>query len=180
MVAWIFLGCNIVLWLSAFLVEKWEFRVGRMPERKKWQQENPGASFLYLTDWHTGSWGDLVGLSLVAWSFGESLVVWHHGVSLMALVVSLGVTAGFHRLWWRNNGVSNSGYPKDRQLSLFGKMHLVYTAALLYVSAYLLFLIMLREASGTVTSIALFGGALYGISFLCDYREGKFSVKRKC
>lgn len=173
MIPWIIVGLNIVSWFIIFIVQNWESQKGLIPQRKKWDINDPKKSFLYLQDWFTGTWGDLFGLSFVAWAFGASVDVWSGADAFVALAISLAITYCLHLIW--KNGLPNAGYPDRGTISLSGRTHLAYTSVLVFITAYLFLILLMGKVSAPAMLAATFGIMIYMISLIFDYKEGKFS-----
>jgi hypothetical protein len=173
MLALFFVVVNVLFWIGIVLLQRWEFRAGRIPARRKWNPEHPDGSFLYLQDWYSGSFGDLLGLSCLAWAFGANLKYWTTGLLLSAFVMSLAITISLHYFWKR--GRPNSGYPARGEISISGKAHLLYSFIHISIALSLFFGILSGDAGTTILIPTLCGVVLYGISLLCDVHMGKFS-----
>ncbi|MFZ1720825.1 MAG: hypothetical protein WAU28_05810 [Candidatus Moraniibacteriota bacterium] len=173
MISWLFVLVNILFWLGIILLQQWEFRTKRIPERKKWSRTRPDESFLYLQDWYAGNFGDLLGLSCLVWAFGANRVHWSGEFLLVAFAIGLAVTILLHFFW--KSVRPNSGYPVQGEISLSGRAHLLYVFIHISIALSLFFNILIGVA-GTLTLIATACGViLYGVSLLWDVHGGKFS-----
>jgi hypothetical protein len=169
----LFVASNIIFWLGLIGVQYGEFRMGRIPHKRSWSRTCPKEYFLYLEDWNTGSWGDVVGLSCMAYAFGAQSE-WSWNTLLIAGFIGLLSTLVLHTFW--KMGLPNSGYPYSGKLSLSGKLHLLYTWAQTSIALALL-IVFWNGALIVPSMVAISVGAIvYGSSFLCDFLQGKFTL----
>lgn len=173
MISWLFVLVNILFWLGIILLQQWEFRTGRILERKKWNPTRPDESFLYLQDWYTGNFGDLLGLSCLVWAFGANRAHWSGEFFVVAFTVGLVVTILLHFLW--KSVRPNSGYPAQGEISLSGRVHLFYALIHITIALSLFFDIFIGAVTTSTLIATVCGVIFYGISLLCDVHGGKFS-----
>lgn len=167
-----FLGLSIGLWLLVFCIQQWESRMGKIPGRRKWNRNAPQESFLYLQDWNTGSWGDIFGLSLLAFAFGNSSYFSGRKSDYIAFLIAVVFTAFLHKIWKKSN--PNSGYPDKGEISWSGVAHLIYT---LFHSFIVASLLLSFNAWGDEVVVPLvIGGCIYLSACLVDWYQGKLST----
>ena len=172
--------CNINLWVfGMYFVQVWESETGRIPPRKKWNPERPADSFPYLEDYHTGSWGDLIGLSLI--NFAVAGTLFSQGFSQwMIFCVGFGVVATivFDQVV-RKAGRRRSDWKcVDNRLTWAGKAHDVYFFGQMTSAVIALVLALVtRQMTGPMITIGLVGGALYIIPSIIDHRRGIADVR---
>lgn len=158
-----FLGLSVGLWLLVFCIQQWESRIGKIPGQRKWNRNAPWESFLYLQDWNTGSWGDIFGLSLLAFAFGNGSYFSGRKSDY---------TAFLHKIWKKSN--SNSGYPDKGEISWSGGAHLIYT---LFHSFVVVSLLLSFDAWKDETVVPLvIGSCIYFSACLVDWYQGKLSA----
>ncbi len=147
---------------------------GRLPMRRSLI---PGTrqEFLYMQDFWTMTWGDVIGLSSIAVTFAHLVVggfvaewQWVVGGVLGvagAIGFLLGCLRDIHKPDW--------GYHKRHKVSLGGASHLPYFAAGLAMAAICLWhLVWLwREP---VMWVGALGGVVYVVTFVLDIIDGNF------
>lgn len=171
----LFVGC---MWS----IQSWESRNGRIDQRVRHDPRNPLDSFLYLQDFWTNTWGDILGLSLVdyavtfliqdTWpldSFGIAACI---GVGAIATAVFLVACLG-------KRHKPDAGYSKTGKVSLAARMHLLYFAVQVAVSAIGLWIIGLMLLGWIPWTLGAFlgmgGGAVFILTFVLDVRTGRFA-----
>lgn len=138
-------------WLLVFLFHLWlrhlqqiSFEAGKIPARGS---TIPGTrqKFLWIQDWSTMTWGDLVGLApalcvglFLGGAYLPSLPNWQWVVVATTLV---GVITGweFHRMCLRPNHKPDYGFPRPGEASSMGVAHSVFfglSAGIILVTIY--------------------------------------------
>lgn len=167
-----FIFLNIFFWVLIFLVQSYEGYKQLIPKRRPGNRANSSESFLYIQDWHTGSWGDLIGLSLTSFAFGEVLNSRENCFFIIAFSLSILITLCLHLIW--KKGQPNAGYPFKGKMSYSGKLHLVYSMMHVYMISYLLLMLIFKEVGLQIMIVTGIGVMIYLFSFYFDYKLGKF------
>lgn len=138
----------------------------------------PGTNqcFLYMQDFATNSWGDLLGLSLIQTGFAH---LWVTGcLSLLEwteLVLVATITSGiFLYVCLQTHHKPDSGFPEIGKISSSGKWHIPYfgiNAGIAAVDIHLLF----GPLRGSAMWLSLAGGAIYVVAIACDIAHGNFA-----
>ncbi len=143
----------------------------------------PGTNqkFLYMQDFWTMTWGDLVGVALIDTAFVHLAVhgclgVWHWCVFAAAVVV-LG-------LWFANMCMGQGhkpdmGFPDIGKISWLGILHLPYFGSGVAAGAFCLWFIFTGDLRGPVLYVGLGGGALYALCFVAEIRSGNFDPLKR-
>ncbi|HEV3244792.1 MAG TPA: hypothetical protein VG102_00350 [Candidatus Paceibacterota bacterium] len=171
-----FVTVHLLFWFIISVIESWESRTGRIPARRGWDDVSP---FPYFQDWHTVTWGDLAGLSLIDFSAGYILcaTIPSWGAVLLSLVVAALGALSFHFRCMSRLHKPDSGYPAPGVISAHGFAHVVYFFIQLSICMLAAFLALEGKLTGTVLFAALLGGAVYVASFLFDWYPGRYSLK---
>lgn len=168
-------GAHLLFWLGITIIEAAESRAGVIPPPGQW---NGALPFLYFCDWHTATWGDLIGITLIDWSAGYELSSMTPSLWLVTLAMLVGFagTTAFHMRCLSPRHRPDFGYPKIGRISMTGRAHTLYLFAQSSLSALMLLLLGTGELRGTTLAVGLAGGAVYVASFLCDCYTGRFSL----
>lgn len=155
----------------------------------------PGTAqlFLYMQDFHTMTWGDLVGLSMVwsaslagigsGWSASRALT----GSIIIVLGAAIGLTAGmlFHQTRLKPDHKPDYGFPQAGKSSAAGLTHSVFFGLSFWVgSTGLIFFIVFWQEVGRDYSapllawIGVTGLAIWLAAGLADLRAKKFEPLR--
>jgi len=173
---------NFSLWFCVFCaqyVERWR---GRIDNRRKHNPKVPTESFLYIQDFHTGLWGDLIGLSLINVAFAVMMARTKASlrVLIIPIVAGISITTLFHRACMDLFHKPDHGYPASGVVSLSGRAHLVYFAGQIVVVTHVLKLFGSRKTSKTTATIGFLGACIYIFAFILDVKSGRFaSLKTK-
>ena len=170
---------NLTFWFFITAVEQFEYRHGWIPKQRAWTSEKP---FPYLANWHTGSWGDLIGLSLIDFSVGLYLSTYpslsFHEIALIIVIGSLATNVfRVHNLVPDHR--PDSGIPKPGTFSWSGKVHLLYFLLQVSLGLYVFELILMHTLNGYALCIALIGGMIYVASAVADWYAGRFKPLQK-
>lgn len=151
----------------------------------------PGTAqrFLHMQDYHTKTWGDLVGLSMVwsaslasisgGWSASHALT----GSIIIMLGAFIGLTAGtlFHQMCLKPDHKPDYGFPQAGKSSAAGLTHSVFFGFSFWIgSTGLLFFIVFWQEIGRDYSAPLLawidavGLAIWLVAGLIDLRTKKF------
>jgi hypothetical protein len=170
-----FVVVHLIFWFLITVIESFESRTGRIPMRRPWSESSP---FPYFCDWHTATWGDLVGLSLIDWSAGYAFSFTFPNAALIAILVATIGTVGFHLRCISKRHRPDSGYPFPGKISLQGRTHVVYFFLQLFVCTLVLLFAVEGKLPVTPLITALAGGAVYIASFMFDWYAGHFALLR--
>jgi len=132
--------------------------------------------FLGWNDFHTQTWGDLVGLALILVGFAHLI---NNGLitkdQLLVMILLTGVAMiGFFLMCIGPNHKPDWGYPEIGKISLGGLSHLPYFGAMTAIAIMCVYHIIIGNLRGPLMWIALAGGAIYIASFITDLKAGNF------
>lgn len=149
--------------------------------------------FLYMQDFHTMTWGDLVGLSMVwsasltgassGWSNSRALT----GAMVILLGATIGLMAGmlFHQMCLRPDHKPDYGFPSPGKSSTAGLVHSVFFGLSFWVGTTgLLFFIMfwkeiqLHYNATLLAWVYAVGFIIWLAAGLADLRAKKFEPLR--
>ena len=173
--ALLFVVLNILFWGLIFLVQENEEFEGTIPRRST----APTKPFRYLQDWHTATWGDWVGVSLVDAVAGYSMSVAHMPLLVVSTLIGFIFVFTFHIRAMQKNHRPDSGYPKPGIISTSGFLHLVYFFAQMSICAYVFLLALTRSICGLPLLLALAGAMFYILCLEFDITSGKFAEQQK-
>ena len=169
-------GLNFLFWLVVIVVESVESHYGLMPQRRSWKSSEP---FLYLRDWHMGTWGDLIGLSFVNWVAGYYIFsLSSSSVLFPALCVAFLASSIFFLDRFSGRRIPGSGFPRKGAISIHGVLHLLYFFIQSFLCAGVFLLIFYGETQRLFIILAVSGAVVYSLSFLADWWEGKLEPVR--
>jgi len=128
--------------------------------------------FIYVQDFWTMTWGDIVGVSLIWVAFFHVVVNWFGPYCWVFFwLVSLIVAWYFMQMCLSTNHKPDWGYPEIGKISMSGYLHLPYFGCSVVAGVWCLGLF---TVPGIVLVIYLTGLAIYGLCFLLEIRSGNF------
>jgi hypothetical protein len=154
---------NLFFILAIYLIQIFESKRKLIPKRKK--------NFLYLWDFNTGLWGDLIGLSLIDLSLIS--MGFNLGIITISLLISLAATTIFHLRCIGEKHKPDAGYPSKGKTSLSGRLHLVYFFVQFEIFVYTL-INFISPRSTNLKLTWILGLSIYATSFFIDIFQGKF------
>ena len=137
--------------------------------------------FLYLQDFWTMTWGDMVGVALsntvfVHLAVDGRLGMWHW-IIFAALVCGLMVQ--FANMCMGKKHKPDMGFPDIGKISTLGILHLPYYGIGVAAGVFCMWFILTGELRGPVLYVGLAGGAIYVACFVAEIKSGNFdSLKR--
>ena len=133
--------------------------------------------FLYMQDFWTMTWGDVVGISLI-WGAFLHLAIYRfefrHWIVFTALTVLF--MTGFAVMCFGKNHKPDMGYPYVGKISWNGILHLPYFGAGVSASIFCVWLIAFP---GIVLLVFLSGSVFYLVCFYLEIQSGNFEPLRK-
>lgn len=135
---------------------------------------DPPRKFLYMQDFATNLWGDLIALPLLQIGFADTYSRNLFGTTeeiIFSCTIPLSILA-FRSFCLRPNHIPDSGFPKSGVTSYSGWWHLPYLGINSAIAAVDCWILATNpEAPRTVL---LTGGAFYTLTFVIDCRRGNF------
>jgi len=158
-------------------VQDWEMVNGRIPDRREHNPERPTEGFLYIQDYATTLWGDLLALSFIDMAVGERIAEGFPAWLPVALCfgVGAGIATYFHfKEWMGLYHKPDWAYPWKGKVSAGGKLHTVYFS--LQVSVVLMgaWFLVTGSLSLFQALAVLVGGVLYLFAIYCDVKSKRW------
>lgn len=133
--------------------------------------------FLYMQDFWTMTWGDIVGVSLIWVSFFHLALAWFGPYSwIFFWVVAILLAWQFMRMCLGVNHKPDWGYPEVGKISVGGYLHLPYFGVSVVAGVWCLGLL---RVPGTVMYIYLAGLVVYALCFLLELKSGNLDPIKK-
>ncbi len=129
--------------------------------------------FLYIQDFWTMTWGDGVGVLLIANAFVH-LVVKDTSNLLWGLPILMVSGLGFLAMCLGKNHKPDYGFPDIGKVSFAGILHLFYFGAGIAASVMGVWNLITGDLRGPVMWVALVGGAFYIVCFILEMKSGNF------
>jgi len=134
--------------------------------------------FLYIQDFYTMTYGDLVGVPLIVVAFVHLAVqdityVWW---GLPVVVVSV---PGFLKMCLGKDHKPDYGFPDIGKISFAGILHLFYFGAGIGASVMCVWGLIAGNLTGAVLWVALGGGAFYVGCFIAEIKSGNFDPLKR-
>ncbi len=140
----------------------------------------PGTNqkFLYMQDFYTMTWGDLIGLSFIGNAFVHLVVygqvgVWHWLVFAVLAVVFAVV---YLVMWLGPNHKPDIGFPKAGKIGLQGIVHQPYFGFYMALSVLCIWFIFTGSLNGVVLYVGLVGALFYLVCHEADKLTGNFDA----
>ena len=179
--SWIILACVVVVntlyILAMFVAQECDWS---LPPHYTFI---PGTNqrFLGLQNFHTMTWGDLLGIPLIVNAFVHLAVnglisPWQW---LVFLVIAIVDAWGFRKMCVGPNHKPDMGFPETGKVSWIGFIHLPYHGVGVAMSVLAIWHIITGDLRGPVLYVALAGGVIYIASFVADIRAGNFDPLRR-
>ena len=168
-----------LFWLAAmFLAQQLD---EGLPPRHSIVKDSDGQKFLYMQDWYTVKYGDIVAVPLIVNAFlhlatnGE--IGFWQWIGFTALAITL-TTMGFlscldpdHR--------DDQGF-RDGLITAQGALHMPYFGVGWSMGIFSLLNLLLGKLTGPVMWLGIFGGVFYFICLVVEFKSGNFdSLKKK-
>lgn len=143
----------------------------------------PGTNqkFLYMQDFYTMFWGDMIGVTLIANAFVHLAVNSHVALWEWIVFILITVVDGFRfmKMCLTQNHKPDQGFPEIGKVSWHGLSHLPYHGAGVAMALFAIWHIITGELRGSVMYVALVGGTIYVASFITDIKTGNFDPLKK-
>lgn len=135
--------------------------------KEHWQE------FLYIQDFWTMTWGDGIGVLLIANAFVHLVVkdITNLWWGLPIVVVS---GLGFLKMCLGKDHKPDYGFPDIGKVSFAGILHLFYFGAGIAASVMCVWNLITGDLRGPVMWVALAGGAFYIGCFVLEIKSGNF------
>ncbi len=143
----------------------------------------PGTNqkFLYMQDFYTCLWGDLLGVPLIANAFmhlARNGFITAEGWFIFTIIVIVdGV--GFLEMCLGKNHKPDQGFPAVGQVSWHGLSHLPYHGVGVAMSLFCIWHIIVGNLKGVPLYLGLAGGAIYIAFFIADIKTHNFDPLKK-
>lgn len=143
----------------------------------------PGTNqrFLHMQDFHTMTWGDLIGIPLIANMFVHLAMNGFVGSGqwLAFFIIAIVDAVGFRKMCLGKNHKPDMGFPEIGKVSWTGFAHLPYHGVCVAMTVLSVWHIALGNLRGPVLYVGLAGGVLYLASFIADIRSGNFDPLKR-
>ncbi len=137
-------------------------------------------AFIYMEDFHTMLWGDVIAVPLIITGFIHVAV---QGLPLAEWLILFGIAIvdalGFLLICLGPNHKPDQGFPQAGKVSWNGLLHLPYHGFGVAMSILAIWHACWGELNGVPLHVALVGGAIYIISFIADIRAGNFDPLKR-
>lgn len=136
--------------------------------------------FLYIQDFWTMTWGDVVGVPLFVNAFVHSIFLTHDNSNIWwALVSGMIVIVIFLKMCLGKNHKPDYGFPQAGKISLAGILHLIYMGVGFGAGITCLKNLVTGTLYGPVLWVALAGGVIWIWFFVLEIKSGNFDpIKR--
>lgn len=138
--------------------------------------------FLYVQDFHSCTWGDLIGLPLIMNAFvhlvAGGYITNHAGwqqiqwAIFVLIVIVDGL--GFLLMCLGKGHKPDQGFPEIGKVSWHGLSHLPYHGVGVAMSVFSIYHAVIGNLRGPVLYVALLGAVIYIASFVTDMKVGNF------
>lgn len=137
--------------------------------------------FLYVQDFYSCTWGDLIAIPLVVNAF-----VWltMHGFVrswqwLIFAIIAVADGSGFLMMCLGDVHKPDQGFPEIGKVSWHGLSHLPYHGVGVAMSVLVIWHTINGNLRGPVMYVALLGGVLYLVTFAADVVSGNFDPLKR-
>lgn len=167
-----------MLWLGLiFAAQQLDKKLPRRHLLIPWTSQK----FLYMQDFWTMTWGDLIGVPLIWVAFIHLVVyrclgIWHW---LCFLALAVVVTAVFLKMCLSSKHKPDMGFPRLGKVSRIGIIHLPYFGFGVTSAIFCLWFIITGELRGPVLLVGFGGAAFYALCFLGDIKSGNLDPLKR-
>jgi len=132
--------------------------------------------FLYVQDFYTCTWGDLIGVTLIIANFGHLMAYGFIGPWQWFAGIIITIIAGWYflNMCLKSSHKPDQGYPCTGEVSLHGLLYLPYFGACIAMTALDIVHIFAGNMEGIFSQLLLFGFVFYAICFGKDIMAGHF------
>ena len=171
---------NLALWLSMFFLQNWEAGKERIAPRKKHNPLKPREGFLYMQDYHSTSWGDIIALSFIDLAVGNELAQgpFPSWWALAACIALSGIITAFFywEIWLVPSHKPDWAFPKAKKVSFAGWLFLWYFYLQLAAAFLAFYFLVTGKLTWLQALVGLLGGGLYLLAMYLD-AKGKRWIK---
>jgi hypothetical protein len=167
---------NLCLWFLFFSAQEYAGKQGTLPQRKPFGAVSFSNDFLYVQDYFSTFWGDLVGMSLIDAAFVlifKQLCI-NPEILMPAFLSAIAATFLFHTSNTHPSHRPNFSYPKWGVMSVSGILHLFYFFLQTTIVSFTGIFLVVKEADRLVIMLFGLGLIFYLGMFLLDVFTGRF------
>jgi len=167
-----------LLWMVAmFAAQQFDKKLPRRHLIIPWTNQK----FLYMQDFWTMTWGDLIGVPLIWVAFIHLAVYRHLGIWhwLCYLALAVIVSAIFLKMCLSSKHKPDMGFPRLGRISRTGIIHLPYFGFGVTSAIFCLWFIITGELWESVLLVGLGGALLYAHCFVADIVSGNLAPLKR-
>lgn len=143
----------------------------------------PGTNqkFLYMQDFWTMTWGDLVGVAMINTAFAHLAMngyfgMWHW-ITFAALVFAF--SAQLAKVGMNQGHKPDMGFPEIGKISWIGILHLPYYGIGVAAGIFCAWFIFTGDLHGLVLYVGLHGAVFYALCFIAEVQSGNFDPLKR-
>ena len=143
----------------------------------------PGTNqkFLYMQDFYTMTWGDLIGLVWIMNAFVHLVVHGHvgYGQWIFFAIIATASAFFFMAMCLGPTHKPDQGFPEVGKISMHGISHLPYFGIYAAVSMLSIYHLFSENIASPIMWLGLAGGLIWVASQIADQKAGNFNPLKK-
>ena len=167
------LACIALMYLSQVLDTSLSSRHSLIPGTRQ--------KFLYMQDFWTMTFGDMLGVSMIAIAFTHLAVNGYIDLWQWIAFVALSIVSAviFAQMCLSKDHKPDMGFPDIGKISWLGILHLPYFGVGIAISIICIWNLVTGNLRGPVMWIGLAGGMFYIACFIAEIKSGNFDPLKK-
>jgi len=137
--------------------------------------------FLYMQDWYTMAYGDIVAVPLIVNAFVHLAIAGYIGIVqwIMAIALAIVLTIVGIKSCLGPDHKPDQGFPVAGKISLQGAIHMPYFGIGWSMGVISLGHVFFGHVTGPVLWLGIFGGVFYLICLVAEFKSGNFDPLKR-